>query len=133
VLRSYWDDLDLKQKTRLYRTTAPETVYTVHQFATPTQANRLYLTAPLERLGLPNAPVDILVRTASWGGGGSGVLLPNDYLPNNGVVTLATLPSTYLGDLDADGDVDGRDLGLLISIPGIIGLGDFALDFGKAP
>lgn len=127
VLRSYWDYNDLIQMTHLYRTLPPESLQSVPQFATPTQANRLYLTLPLESIGSPAGLVDILVRTASWGGGGSGVLLPNDDLPNNGVVTLATLPNIYLGDLD------GRDLGILIGNPGIIGLGDFTLDFGKAP
>ena len=40
VLRSYWDYNNLNQMTHLYRT-VPETVKTVCQFATPTQANRL--------------------------------------------------------------------------------------------
>ena len=69
VLRSYWDYNTLKQMTHLYRT-VPESMKTVYQFATPTQSNRLYLTLPLESIGSPAGPVDILVRTASWGGGG---------------------------------------------------------------
>jgi hypothetical protein len=106
VLRSFWDDLELKQATHLYRTLAPETVQTAYQFATPTQANRLYLTLPLECIASPSGPVDILVKSASWGGGGE-ILLSNDDLPNSGVVTVATVPNALVGDLDGDGDVDG--------------------------
>jgi hypothetical protein len=47
------------------------------------------------------------------------------YTGNSSVVTLATLPSTYLGD------VDGRDLAVLAKNPTIMILGDFAMDFGK--
>jgi len=130
VLRSYWDYIDLKQTTHLNRTLAPETVQTAYQFATPTQANRLYLTLPLESIGFPTGPVDILIKSASWGDGG-GILLPNDDLPNSGVITLATIPDVLAGDLDFDGDVDGRDLAILVNNPALIGLDDFALDFGR--
>ncbi len=131
VLRSYWDYNDLKQMTHLYRTLPPESLQSVLQFATPTQANRLYLTLPLESIGSPAGLVDILVHTASWGGG-SGILLPNDDLPNSGVVTLTTIPGACPGDLDPDGDVDGRDLAVLANTPTIMILGDFVIDFGKA-
>jgi hypothetical protein len=116
--------------THLYRTLLPESLQSTHQFATPTQANRLYLTLPLESIGSPAGLVDILVRTASWGGG-SGILLPNDDLPNSGVVILATIPGACPGDLDPDGDVDGRDLVVLANNPTIMVLGDFVMDFGK--
>ncbi|MDZ7581884.1 MAG: hypothetical protein U5R30_15195 [Deltaproteobacteria bacterium] len=102
---------------------------TACQLATPTQSNRLYLTLPLESIGSPAGPVDILVRTASWGGGGD-ILLSNDDLPNTGVITLATIQGTRPGDLDFDGDVDGHDLALLIQNPTIVDPGRFAEDFG---
>ncbi len=132
VLRSYWDYDELKQTTRLHRAVPPESVTTVHQLATPTQANRLYLALPLESIGLPVGPVDILVRTASWAGPGSSILLPNDDLPDAGVVTLMTIPGGYPGDLDADGDVDGIDLVMFVNNPAQMVLGDFVMDFGKA-
>ena len=75
--------------------------------------------------------MNILVRTASWGGGG-GILLSNDDLPNSGVVTLATIPGACPGDLDPDGDVDGSDLAVLAINPALMALGNFAMDFGKA-
>jgi hypothetical protein len=131
VLRSYWDYDELKQTTHLYRAVPPESVATVTQLATPTLGNRLYLTLPLESIGSPIDPVNILVRTASWAGGGSGLLLSSDDLPDSGVVTVATIPGMLAGDLDGDGDVDGRDLALLISAPGQMGLADFSRDFGK--
>jgi hypothetical protein len=131
VLRSYWDYNDLKQMTHLYRTLPPESLQTVHQFTTPTHANRLYLTLPLESIGLPAGPVDILVRTASWGGGG-GILIPNDDLPNSGVMTLATIPGACPWGLDPDGDADGSDLAALANNPAIKALGDFVTDFSKA-
>jgi hypothetical protein len=130
VLRSYWDDVGLKQTTHLYRTLAPETVQTACQFATPTQAKCLYLSLPLESIGFPTGPMDILIKSASWGGGGD-ILLSNDDLPNSGVITLATVPGVLAGDLDFDGDVDGRDLAILAGNPALIGLGDFAVDFGR--
>lgn len=130
VLRSYWDYNDLKQMTHLYRTVQPESVQTVFQLATPTLSNRLYMTLPIESIGSPVGPVDILVRTASWGGGGS-IFLPNDDLPNSGVVTLVTIPGDCPGDLDPDGDVDGRDLVQLAGAPASIDLAGFAMDFGK--
>lgn len=131
VLRSYWDYNLLKQISDLYRIIPPETSRTVNQFATPSLANRLYLTLPLENIGSPTAPVDVIVRTASWGGGGSWILLPNDDLPDSGVVTLNTLPFGLLGDLDSDGDVDGRDLTILAGNPALVGLFDFAAGFGN--
>lgn len=130
VLHSYWDYIDLKQITYLYSTLQPHTVQISNQFATPTQANRLFLTLPLESIGSPAGLVDIFVRTASWGGGG-GILLPNDDLPNSGVITVATTSGALPGDLDGDGDVDGKDLALLARNPGLIGLGDFARIFGR--
>lgn len=88
------------------------------------------MTLPIESIGSPVGPVDILVRTASWGGGGS-IFLPNDDLPNSGVVTLVTIPGDCPGDLDPDGDVDGRDLVQLAGAPASIDLAGFAMDFGK--
>ena len=79
----------------------PEQVYTVTQLATPTQADRLYLTLPLDLLGSPGTAVDILIRTASWGGGGSGILLPNDDLPNTTVVNFPVQPDLIPGDFTA--------------------------------
>ena len=117
-------DFDQAPDTGAFATDT-ESVKTVHQFATPSQSNRLYLTLPLESIGSPTGSVDILVRTASWGGG-SGILLPNDDLPSSEVVTLATVP----GDLDADSDVDYRDLALFASNPTIMTLGKFSEDFG---
>ena len=81
VLRSYWDYDELKQTTHLYRALPPASVATATQLATPTLANRLYLTLPLESIGSPTGPVNILVRTASWAGAGSSLLLSNDDLP----------------------------------------------------
>ena len=131
VLRSYWDYNTLKQVTHLYRT-VPEATKTVCQFATPTQSNRLFLTLPLESIGSPAGSVDILVRTASWSGGG-GILLSNDDLPNSGVITLATATGGRPGDLDFDGDVDGGDLALLVQNPTLVNLSRFAEDFGFNP
>ena len=130
VLRTYWDYDELKQITHLYRAVPPESVAIATTLATPTQANRLYLTLPLESIGSPIGPVNILVRTASWGGGGS-ILLPNDELPDSGVVTVATVPGVFAGDIDGDGDVDGRDLAILAGNQALIGLTAFALDFGR--
>ena len=132
VLRSYWDYDELRQITHLYRAVPPESVATATQLSTPTLANRLYLTLPLESIGSPAGPVNILVRTASWAGGGSSLLLANDDLPDSGVVTLATVPGGYAGDLDADGDVDGIDLAMLVNTPVQMALVDFLMDFGRA-
>ena len=77
-----------------------------NQLTTVTMANRLYVTLPFECIGNPTGQVDMLVETASWGGG--QILLPNDNLPDMGVITL---PAALLsGDLDGDNDVDGYDL-----------------------
>jgi hypothetical protein len=108
----------------------PEQVYTVTQLATPTQADRLYLTLPLDLLGSPGTAVDILIRTASWGGGGSGILLPNDDLPNTTVVNFPVQPDLIPGDFNGDNAVDGRDLAVWIQNPGIMALVDLAASFG---
>jgi hypothetical protein len=86
----------------------------------------------LESIGSPAGSVDILVRTASWSGGG-GILLSNDDLPNSGVITLATATGGRPGDLDFDGDVDGGDLALLVQNPTLVNLSRFAEDFGFNP
>jgi hypothetical protein len=71
-------------------------------------ANRLYLTLPLDSIGSPAKAVEILVLTGSWGGGG-GILLPNDDLPNSGLVLLSTIPVPPT-DLRSAGNLDGSVL-----------------------
>jgi hypothetical protein len=87
MLRSYRDYNTLKQVTHFYRA-VPETVKTVCQLTTLTQANHLFLILPLESFGTPAGLVDTLRRTDCWDGGG-GILLSNDDLPNSGVITVA--------------------------------------------
>ena len=130
VVRSYWNYNYLKQITQLYRTIEPETLFSVNPFATPTQANRFYLTLPLECIGMPEGPVDVMIRTASWGGGGSWILLANDDLPNGGVFTVPVSSEGLVGDLDVDGDVDGKDLAMLAADPTQMGMGTFVPNFG---
>jgi hypothetical protein len=130
ILRTYWNYIELRQETYLFKMVPPEQVYTVTQLATPTQADRLYLTLPLDLLGSPGTAVDILIRTASWGGGGSGILLPNDDLPNTTVVNFPVQPDLIPGDFNGDNAVDGRDLAVWIQNPGIMALVDLAASFG---
>jgi len=47
-------------------------------------------------------------------------------------VTIASPSSPCAGDLDEDGDVDGRDARILIKNPNLMSLKDFAAQFGRA-
>lgn len=46
-------------------------------------------------------------------------------------VSITTPTSPCTGDLDGDGDVDGRDISILAKNPNLPGLADFALEFGS--
>ncbi len=105
TFRTYWNIDDMEQITKIYRA-EPPFVTSKNQLATITQANKLYVTIPLECIGNPAGPVDFLVQTASWGGG--PILIANDDLPNHGVLTLHVM--TLPADFDRDVDVDGADL-----------------------
>ena len=93
----------------------PEQVDVKNQLTTITLANRIYVTLPFECIGNPAGQVDMLVQTASWGGG--PILLPNDDLPNHGYITMSA--NLCEGNFDHDGDLDGSDLAV------------FAADFGR--
>lgn len=106
VFRTYWNYDDLRQITKVCKCLPPEQVEVKNQLTTITLANRIYVTLPFECIGNPAGQVNMLVQTASWGGG--PILLPNDDLPNHGVITMSA--AILSGDFDQDGDVDGVDL-----------------------
>lgn len=109
----------------------PEETSLKNQLVTPTQANRLYATIPLESIGNPDGPVNVLARTASWAG---VILLSSDEIPNSGVISLPT--ALYPGGTDGDGDVDGLDLARFAAqVAGgtnTITPAQFVVDYGKA-
>ncbi len=115
IVRTYWYYDELLQITKVCKCLPPEQVDLKNQLTTVTLANRIYVTVPFECIGSPTGKVNILVHTASWGGG--PILLPNDDLPNHGVITLST--TICHSDFNNDGDVDGSDLAV------------FATDFGQ--
>ncbi len=115
ILRTYWYTDEMIQITKLLKCTPPEEVHLSNQLTAVTLADRIYITVPLESLGNPTGEAKLFVQTASWGGG--PILLPNDDLPNNGLIRVNL--SFCLGDFDNDQDVDGVDLST------------FAADFGR--
>lgn len=106
IFRTYWHTDSLMQITKILKAGPAGEVWVKNQLTTITLANRLYTTIPFDCIGNPQGPVDILVETASWGGG--PILLPNDDVPDSGVITLNTV--NLPGDYDHDGDIDGKDL-----------------------
>ena len=100
VFRTYWNYDDLKQITKVCKCFPPEEVDVKNQLTTITLANRIYVTLPFECIGNPAGQVNMLVQTASWGGG--PILLPNDDLPNHGYITI------FAGICECDLSHDGR-------------------------
>jgi len=106
AFQTYWDTNLLKQITEVIRFEPPE-VNMKNQLTTITLANQLYVTIPLDCIGNPSGTsADMFLETASWGS--ETILLENDNIPNQGVITIPT--TSLLGDLNRDGDVDGHDL-----------------------
>jgi len=127
VFRTYWNTDQLKQITKICKCLPPEQVDVKNQLTTITLANRIYVTIPFECIGNPAGQVNMLLETASWGGG--PILLPNDDVPDHGVITLSTI--ILSGDFDQDGDVDGSDLAIFAAGGNGITLENFAAEFGR--
>ncbi len=131
AFQTYWDINILKQITEVIRFDSPE-VNMKNQLTTITLANRLYITIPLDCIGSPGGTaVNMFLETASWGS--ETILLENDNIPDQGVITT---PTTGLaGDLNGDGDVDSHDLAfyaqhLVNGTMDIISIETFASNFG---